>query len=119
MFSSIFGRRRPPAEQPSAFRESEQGGYVVVENPGGTLYPPLPVPNPAPPVVPETPPAAPKNNHRQHGIDGVPFELNVAAGPSGVGGEVDALLRRLRAMGDLSWTEYDYSVERRILRDYA
>lgn len=118
MFSSIFGRKRPPTEQPSALRESEQGGYVVVENPA-TLYPPLPLSNPALQVVPETPPAAPKNNHRQHGIDGVPFELNVAAGPSAVGGEVDALLRRLRAMGDLSWTEYDYSVERRILRDYA
>lgn len=117
MFSSIFGRRRPPAEQPSALRESEQGGYVVVENPG-TLYPPLPVSNPVP-AIPETPPAAPKNNHRQHGIDGVPFELNVVAGPSAVGGEVEALLRRLRAMGDLSWAEYDYSVERRILHDYA
>uniref|UniRef100_A0A1E1WZC1 UMA domain-containing protein n=1 Tax=Amblyomma aureolatum TaxID=187763 RepID=A0A1E1WZC1_9ACAR len=114
MFSSIFGRKRAPAEQPAVVQESQQGDFVVFESPAvHTQFPAVQEHSVgAPPEV-----AAPQQQqHRCLGIDGVPFQLNVLQ-PAG---DVDALLRRLRTMGaDLSWMEYDYTVERRIMRDYA
>uniref|UniRef100_A0A1E1XV75 UMA domain-containing protein n=1 Tax=Amblyomma sculptum TaxID=1581419 RepID=A0A1E1XV75_AMBSC len=112
MFSSIFGRRRAPAEQPTVVQESQQGDFVVFESPAVHTQP-LPVQEHAVGAPPEV---ALQQQPRCLGIDGVPFQLNVAQPV----GDVDALLRRLRTMGaDLSWTEYDYAAERRILRDYA
>ncbi|XP_077513211.1 uncharacterized protein LOC144124438 [Amblyomma americanum] len=157
MFSSIFGRKRAPVEQPTVVQESQQGDFVVFESPAIHTQP-LPVQEHpvkshriigrSSSVVSEVltdslgpkynvtklasgeillellditqvgapPDVASQQQHRCLGIDGVPFQLNVAQPV----GDVDALLRRLRTMGaDLSWTEYDYVVERRILRDYA
>lgn len=116
MFSSIFGRKRAPAEQPAMFQESQQGDFVVFESTAVHVPPPA-AENPL--VNVETQRSPPPTS-QPHGIDGVPFQLNTSLTQSGTtANDVDALLRRLRAMGDLSWTEYDYSVERRILRDYA
>ncbi|KAH6937897.1 hypothetical protein HPB50_004979 [Hyalomma asiaticum] len=114
---SLFGRKRAPVEQPAALQESQQGDFVVFGSP--VTHEPPPQAAVDPPVTMETQRSPPPAN-QPHGIDGVPFQLNTTLSQSGTAtGEVDALLRRLRAMGDLSWTEYDYSVERRIVRDYA
>lgn len=116
MFKSIFGRKATPAEQPALFQESQQGDFVVFESPAVCEPPQAAVD----PLVNMETQRSPPPTSQPHGIDGVPFQLNACLTQSGTtAGNVDALLRSLRSMGDLSWTEYDYSVERRILRDYA
>ncbi|KAL3226081.1 hypothetical protein MRX96_004523 [Rhipicephalus microplus] len=116
MFRSIFGRKATPSEQPALLQESQQGDFVVFESPAVCEPPQAGVD----PLVNMETQRSPPPTSKPHGIDGVPFQLNACLTQSGSSaGDVDALLRRLRSMGDFSWTEYDYSVEKRIQRDYA
>lgn len=129
MFSSIFGKRRsspvddgtPPIPGPKP-----DDGFVVVDpmSPPSGLYPSVPgAPGPSQPLRP--PPPIPRAratiDQTFHYLQGVPFslcrELKLATNKDAVVSEVSDLLAFLTNKLNVNNTEYDFSVEKSVLKE--
>ncbi|CAG9786994.1 unnamed protein product [Diatraea saccharalis] len=128
MFSSIFGKRRSsPVEDdtPPIPGPKPDDGFVVIDplSPGGSLYPSVPsgsCPIRPAPAIPQRP-AVPKIDQSFHYLQGVPFtlcrELQLSTNKDSIVSEVGDLLAFLTNKLNLSDYEYNFSVEKSVLKE--
>lgn len=130
MFSSIFGKRRsspvddgtPPIPGPKP-----DDGFVVVDpvSPGRGLYPSVPGSSGQSPYPLRPPPPPPQHKPAIdltfHYLQGVPFsfcrELKMATNKDAVVSEISDLLAFLTNKLNVNNFEYDFSVEKSVLKE--
>lgn len=131
MFSSIFGKRRssPVEDDTPPIPGPKVGDSFVIVNPsppGGSLYPSVPGAGvPGYPVAPSRPaPPAPVQNpsvENFHYLQGVPFslcrELQMANNKDAFATEISDLLAFLTNKVNISSYNYDFSIEKSVLKE--
>lgn len=133
MFSSFFGKRRSSPvedETPPIPGPRQDDGFVVVDpmSPRGGIYPSVagssnptgPYPLRPPPPVPQAQPRAVIDQSFSY-LQGVPFtlcrELRMASNKDSFVAEVGDLLAFLTNKVNLNSYEYDFSVEKSVLKE--
>ncbi|XP_004923683.1 uncharacterized protein LOC114250160 [Bombyx mandarina] len=128
MFSSFFGKRRSSPvedETPPIPGPKSDDGFVVVDptSPRGSIYPSV---GPGSSPYPQRPaPAAPLPRPRAeqpfHYLQGVPFsmskELQMSANKDSYAREISDLLAFLTNKITMNNYEYDFSVERSVIKE--
>ncbi|XP_028169623.1 uncharacterized protein LOC114359420 [Ostrinia furnacalis] len=133
MFSSFFGKRRSsPVEDdtPPIPGPKSDDGFVVIDpsSPRGSIYPSVPGSStPASPYPLRPPPPVPQAQPRAvidqsfHYLQGVPFsfcrELRMATNKDSLVSEVGDLLAYLTNKVKLESYQYDFSVEKSVLKE--
>ncbi|XP_026762042.2 uncharacterized protein LOC113520832 [Galleria mellonella] len=126
MFSSIFGRRKSPVEDVTPpIPGPKTDDFVIVDptSPGGSLYPSVSGGS-VPVVSPKRPaPPAPKKIADQsfHYLQGVPFslcrELQMASNKDTFAAQIADQLAFLTNKVNLNSYEYEFSLERSVLKE--
>ncbi|CAH2095816.1 unnamed protein product [Euphydryas editha] len=131
MFSALFGRRRSSPvedETPPIPGPKPDDGFVVVEPlpPSAGLYPNVSgigLPYPQRPAPPPPPPLRPNLNTDQtfHYLQGVPFslsrQLQMSTKKDAFATEIDDMLAFLSNGLNINDFNYDFSVERSVLKE--
>ncbi|CAH1638441.1 unnamed protein product [Spodoptera littoralis] len=131
MFSSIFGKRRSPVEveeeTPPIPGARSDDGFVVVDpsSPRNSLYPNVAGGGGSTPYVPRPAPPAPTRtalvDPTFHYLQGVPFAmsktLQMASKKDTFATEMADLLAFLTSKVNMSGYEYDFNVERSVLKE--